>query len=73
MKKRHPNAVAEVRFRLLELATSVEVANLTTELSGRPPLPLRIGEHTIRREHDAPTMIHGPLQCVVGNQASLNE
>ena len=38
---------------------------LTTELSGRPPPPLHIGEHAIRCEHDAPTIIHGPLQLVV--------
>jgi hypothetical protein len=38
---------------------------LTTELSGRPRPPLRIGEHAIYYEHDAPTTIHGPLQRVV--------
>jgi hypothetical protein len=40
---------------------------LTTELSGRPPLPLRIGEHAIHCKHDAPTMIQGPLQRVVSS------
>src|SRR5207253_8096718 len=38
---------------------------LTTKLSGRPRSPLSIGEHAIHCEHDAPTMIHGPLQRVV--------
>src|ERR1700687_3160972 len=38
---------------------------LTTELSGRPPLPSRTGEHAIHWEHAAPTMTHGPLQRVV--------
>src|SRR5882724_8123990 len=37
---------------------------LTSELSGRPPPPLRIGEHAIHCEHDAPTMIHGPFQRI---------
>src|SRR5438128_5826517 len=38
---------------------------LTTQLSGRPPPPLRTGEHAIHREHGAPTMQLGPLQRVV--------
>jgi len=42
--------------------------SLTTELSGRSPLPLRTGEHAIYWEHGAPTMIHGPLQRVVRHQ-----
>src|SRR5437667_2501888 len=44
---------------------------LTTELSGRPQPPLRIGEHAIHCEHDAPAMIHGPLQRVVRQHVIL--
>src|SRR5258706_9520339 len=40
------------------------MSGLTAELSGRPPPPLRIGEHAIHCEHDAPTMIHGPFQRI---------
>src|SRR5258706_7818569 len=43
---------------------------LTTELSGRPQPPLRIGEHAIHCEHDAPTIFHGPLQRVVRRHCS---
>ena len=39
--------------------------DLTTELSGRPPLPLRFAEHTIYCEDEVPTVNHGPLQRVV--------
>src|SRR5947199_109539 len=44
---------------------------LTIELSGRPPPPLRIGEHAIHCEHDAPTMTHGLLQRVVRQHSLL--
>ena len=44
---------------------------LTTELSGRPQPPLRIGEHAIHCEHDGPTMIRGPLQRVVRCHSQL--
>src|SRR5258705_13757861 len=44
-------------------------SHLTIELSGRPPPPLRIGEHAIHCEHDVPTMNHGSLQ-LVGRQHS---
>jgi hypothetical protein len=42
--------------------TMLPPCNLTTELSGRTPPPLRTGERTIHCEHGAPTTIHGPLQ-----------
>src|SRR5258706_6995808 len=44
---------------------------LTTELSGRPRPPLRIGEHVLHCEHYAPTMIHGLLDLRSTPRADL--
>lgn len=55
-------------------ASTIAMRRLTTELSGRTPPPLRIGEHAFHCEHDAPTVRHGPLQRVVRWQlVSLGE
>lgn len=56
--ERHPASI----YTMYAYRKPRALRGLTTELSGRPLAPLRIGEHAIHCEHDAPATIHGPLQ-----------
>ena len=51
------------------LCVKLSAFALTTQLSGRPPPPLRAAEHAIHCEDGAPTMNHGPLKRVVSHHA----